>query len=121
MSYDFENTYHLDPWGDITQNERPWYDPFLREWYFRNSVYSQHVAMKVEMAGAGPPNARTIYFNDIIPATPNIDPLDARKMEATRLYSDSYQRAVVTARYGNGLSLHKESSMFSYWQRQGGG
>lgn len=121
MSYDFTNTYHLDPWGDITQNERPWYDPVLREWYYRNSVYSQHVNMKVEMAGAGTPNARTIYFSDIIPATPNIDPIDARKMEATRLYSDSYQRAVTTQRYGNGLSLHKESNLFSYWKRQGGG
>jgi N4-gp56 family major capsid protein len=113
---DFSN-YGVDPWGaSITLDERPWYDPLLREQYLRSSVYSQHVAMKVDLNG---PRARTIYFNDLIPPRPNISPLAPRKMEATRLYNDSFQREVTTARYGNGFAFHRESEMFIYWQKNG--
>lgn len=117
-TYDFTNYYGADPWGDITLNEREWYDPILRDIYYRQSVYSQHATMKVDMNG---PKARTIYFNDLIPPRPNISPINARAMEATRLYTDSYQKSVTTQRYGNGMALHRESEMFSYWQRNGGG
>ncbi len=117
-TFDFSNYYGVDPWGDITLNERDWYDPFLRDIYLRNSVYSQHVSMKVDLNG---PRARTIHFNDLIAPRPNIAPIQPRAMEATRLYTDSYQKSVTTQRYGNGMALHKESEMFSYWQRMGGG
>lgn len=112
---DFAN-YGVDPWNNITLNERPWYDPVLRDIYLRNSVYSQHVTMKVDMNG---PKARTIYFNDIIPPRPNIQEINPRLMDATRLYTDSFQRSVTTARYGNGMAVHRESQMFSYWQKNG--
>ncbi len=112
---DFSN-YGIDPWNNITQNERTWYDPLLREQYRRNSVYSQHVTMKVDMNG---PKARTIVFNDLIPPRANIAPIGNREMNATRLYTDSYQRQVTTARYGNGMSLHRESQLFSYWEKNG--
>ena len=91
---DFAN-YGVDPWNGITLNERPWYDPVLRDIYMRNSVYSQHVTMKVDLNG---PKARTIYFNDIIPPRPNISEINPRLMDATRLYTDSFQRSVTTAR-----------------------
>lgn len=94
-SYGDFATYGIDPWNNIELNERPWYDPLLRDWYMRNSVYSQHVTFNVDLNG---PKARTIYFNDLIPPRPNIAPLDARQMEATRLYSDSFQREVTTER-----------------------
>lgn len=115
-SYGDFATYGIDPWNNIELNERPWYDPLLRDWYMRNSVYSQHVTFNVDLNG---PKARTIYFNDLIPPRPNIAPLDARQMEATRLYSDSFQREVTTERYGNGMALHRESQMFSYWEKNG--
>lgn len=118
MSYDFSNYYGVDPWNNIELNERPWYDPMLRDFYMRASVYSQHVKIKVDLNG---PRARTIYFNDLIPPRPNIAAINARAMEATRLYTDSYQKQLTTARYGNGMALHRESEMFNYWQRMGGG
>lgn len=114
---DYAN-YGVDPWSTITRNEREWYDPILREMYMRGAVYSPHVSMKVDMNG---PKARTIYFDDVIAPRPNIAPLANRAMDATRLYSDSYRREVTTARYGNGMSIHKESNMFVYWQARGGG
>lgn len=112
---DFSN-YGVDPWSGIELNERPWYDPVLRDIYYRSSVYSQNVTMKVDLNG---PKARTITFNDLIPPRPNIAPIQPRQMEATRLYSDSFQRSVDTERYGNGMSLHRESEMFNYWMRNG--
>lgn len=120
-TYDFANYYGVDPWGDITLKERNWYDPLLRHFYQRASVYSQYVAMQVDMAGPGTPKARTIYFNDIISPHPNIAPIGNRQQESSKLYSDSYQREVRTARYGNGMSLHRESQLFSYWELNGGG
>lgn len=117
-TFNYADYYGADPWGDITQNERPWYDPVLREMYMRQSVYSQFATMKVDLNG---PRARTIYFNDLIPPRPNIGAISARKMEATRLYTDSFQKSVTTERFGNGMALHRESEMFSYWQRFGGG
>lgn len=117
-SYGDLSNYSVDPWGDnITLDERPWYDPLLREQYLRGSVYSQHVAMKIDHNG---PAARTIYFNDLIPPRPNITPLSPRKMESTRLYNDSFQREVTTERHGNGFAFHRESEMFLYWQKAGG-
>lgn len=116
MAYDFQNYYGVDPWGDITLNEREWYDPVLRDMYMRSSVYSQYATFKVDMLQ---PRARTIYFNDLIPMRPNIAPIANRQMEATRLYTDSFQRQVQTQRYGNGVAIHRESELFSYWQRNG--
>lgn len=118
MSYNFSDYYSVDPWANITTNERPWYDPLLRDWYRRASVYSQWANFKIDLNG---PKARTIYFNDYIPPRPNIAPISARQQEATRLYTDAYQKSVTTARYGNGMSLHRESEMFNYWQNAGGG
>lgn len=109
--------YGVDPWNNIENNERPFYDPFLRDVYMRNSMYSQHVTMKVDLNSEV--KARTIYFNDLIPPRPNIAPIANRAMDATRLYSDSYQRQVTTERYGNGMALHRESQMFSYWRKNG--
>lgn len=120
-TYDYTNYYGVDPWGDITLKERDWYDPVLRDFYMRESVYSRYARFKVEMAGPGTPRARKIYFNDLIPPRPNTSTISARQMEATRLYTDSYQREVETARYGNGMALHRESELFTYWQRAGGG
>ena len=91
-------TYGIDPWENITLNEREWYDPFLRDIYSRAAVYSPHCSFNVDLNG---PKARTIYFNDLIPPRPNIKPLAARKMEASRLYTDSMQRQVTTERYSD--------------------
>lgn len=117
MSYSFETTYVLDPWENITQNERVWYDGVLREQYTRRAVYSPYTLMKVDL---GVPHARTIYFNELIPPRPNIAPIGNREMNASRLYTDAYQKSITTARYGNGVSLHRESEMFNYWQPEGG-
>lgn len=117
MAYSFETTYVLDPWEHITQNERVFYDGTLREQYTRRAVYSPYTLMKVDL---GVPHARTIYFNELIAPRPNIAPIGNREMNASRLYTDSYQKSLTTARYGNGVSLHRESEMFNYWQPEGG-
>lgn len=109
-------TYGIDPWSGITLNEREWYDPVLREFYNRAAVYSPFTTFQVDLNG---PNARTIYFNDLIPPRPNIATIANRAMEATRLFTDSFQRQVTTERYGNGMAFHRESNMFNYWQRNG--
>jgi len=94
---DFVN-YGVDPWAGISLDERPWYDPILLDLYMRMAVYSPWATFKVQMDGENSPNARTIYFNELIPPRPNIAPLEARKMEASRLYQDSAQRSITTAR-----------------------
>ncbi len=116
-TYDFANEYGVDPWGDITTNERQWYDPVLRDVYSRASVYSQFATFKIDLAGGA--RARTITFNDIIPPRANIAPIANRTMQATRLYTDAVQRDVTVQRYGNGMALHRESSMFDYWTKGG--
>lgn len=117
MSYSFETTYVLDPWEGITQNERVWYDGQMQEQYLRRAVYSPYTLMKVDL---NRPRARTIYFNELIPPRPNIAAIGNREMNASRLFTDSYQKSITTARYGNGISLHRESEMFNYWQPEGG-
>lgn len=116
MSYNFNDTYSLDPWDQITLNERTWYDGLLREVYTRQSVYSNHVTMKVDLAAM---RARTVVFNDLIPPRPNIGTIGNRDENASRLYTDSYQKQLTVQRYGNGMSLHRESEMFNYWNTNG--
>jgi hypothetical protein len=95
MSYNFNTTYALDPWDGITQNERAWYDGLLREIYVRNSVYSQHATMKVDLSAM---RSRTITFNELLPQRPYIGTIGARDMNATRLYTDSYQKQLTVQR-----------------------
>jgi hypothetical protein len=108
--------YGVDPWASIDQNERTYFDPYLRDRYLRQSVYSRFATYKVDMDG---PAARQIFFNDIMPPRPYIAPIGHRQNNATRLHSNSWQRDVVTDRYGNGMSFHKESDLFNYWKKNG--
>lgn len=116
MAFDFYDQYSQDPWEGITQNERTWYDPLLMDIYSRASVYSQYVRMKIDMNAV---QSREIVFNSTIPPRPNIGVLGNRDKEASRLFVDSFQKRITVQRYGNGMSLHKESQMFSYWKRNG--
>lgn len=116
MSYNFNTTYALDPWANITTDQRQWFDPVLRERYVRKSVYSQHVPMKIDTNAM---KSRTITFNDILPGRPNIGAIGDRTLNASRIYTDAYQKNLTVLRYGNGMSLHRESELFSYWQRGG--
>src|SRR5215216_3190630 len=111
MAYDFNATYALDPWDAIQNNERPWYDGLLREVYQRQSVYSQRVSMQVDLTAM---RSRTVTFNSLLPTRPNIASIPNREMNASRLYMDGYQNQITVLRYGNGMSLHRESEMFSY-------
>jgi len=120
-AYNSADYYGADPWTGITLNERNWYDGVLRDMYMRQAVYSPHVTFKVDL---NPPNmrrSRTITFNGLIAPRPNIAPISNRQMESSRLYTDSWQREVTTERHGNGIAMHRESDMFSYWQSGGGG
>lgn len=114
--YNFQTSYARDPWDNIDTNERPWYDPILREVYVRKAIYSPFAAMKVDLAAQ---SARTITFSDLIPPVPNTSPIGARQLEASRLYMDSYQRTVTVERYGNGMSLFREDELFNFWKRSG--
>lgn len=95
MAYNFNTTYALDPWENITTNERVWYDGLLRERYIRSAVYSPYATMKVNM---NENNARTITFNELIPPRPYIGSIANRAMDASRLYTDGYQKQVTTLR-----------------------
>jgi len=95
-TFDFSNYYGADPWGNITTDERVWYDPILRDVYVRQSVYSQFAKFKVDLAGGA--RARTIVFNELIPPRPNIAPIGNRQMNATRLYTDSSQKDITVQR-----------------------
>lgn len=108
--------YARDPWDVITQDERPWYDPLLRELYMRRATYSPFTTKKIDLREN---SARTVYFDDLVPMRPNIAVLADREVTATRLYTDSYRRKVETERHGNGISLHRNSQQFSYWRRNG--
>lgn len=116
MSYDFNTTYASDPWDGIESNERDWYDGILRERYSRQAVYSPLVTMKVDLNAH---RARTIHFNELLPPRPNTSVIPNREMNASRLYMDGYQKKLTVQRYGNGMSLHRESEMFNYWSRNG--
>jgi N4-gp56 family major capsid protein len=116
MAYDVNTTYALDPWDNLTLDEREWYDGFLREIYSREAVYSKFVTLQVDLSAF---RTRTIHFNDLIPPRPNIAAINARTMDANRLYTDSLQKELTVARYGNGMSIHRESELFNYWQQNG--
>lgn len=97
MSYNFNTTYALDPWDPtkLTQNQRTWYDPVLRERYVRQSVYSQHVTMKIDTNAM---QSRTVIFNDLIPPRPYIGTIGDRALNSSRLWSDSFQRRLTVDR-----------------------
>lgn len=115
-TYDFSNQYGADPWANITLNERTWYNPNLQMSYYRQSVYSQYANFQINLAAM---KSRTIVFNEMIATRPNIAPIDNRTMNATRMYTDSAHKQVTVVRYGNGMSVHKESEMFNYWEQNG--
>lgn len=95
MSYNFNDTYSIDPWSGITQNQRTYYDGTLRKQYLRSAVYSPYVKMRVDPTAF---QTRTIVFNDLIAPRPNIAAIDDRAMNATRMYTDSYQQRVTVER-----------------------
>lgn len=110
------NSYLTDPWATITQNERTWYDPLLREVYVRQSVYSQLVNMYVDLNAQ---RTRKVVVSNIIPPRPYTAAIPDRETAASRLYTDSYRKEITVERYGNGISINRESELFSYWQRNG--
>lgn len=116
MAVDFYADYSRDPWSGITTNERLWYDPLLMDIYSRSSVYSQYVRMKIDLNAV---QSREIVFNSLIPPRPNIGVIGNRDQEASRLYTDAFQKRITVQRYGNGMSIHRESEMFNYWKRNG--
>ena len=95
MSYNFNDTYSIDPWDGIEQNQRTYYDGLLRQQYTRAAVYSPYVQMRVDPTAF---QTRTIVFNDLIAPRANIGVIGDREMNATRLYTDSYQKRVTVER-----------------------
>lgn len=110
---DFDLYYSSEPWSNIATNQRQWYDPFLREYYYKNAVYSRFVTSQFNLANV---NAKTMSVTSLIPPHSNSNSIGLRQLWLPSSYVDSYQRDITFSRYGQKLALHKYDPLITYWQ-----
>lgn len=110
---DFDTFYSSEPWSTILTNQRQWYDPFLRDYYYKNAIYSRFVTAQFNN---GSVNAKTMSVTSLIAPHANSNELGLRQLWLPSSYVDSFQRDITFSRYGQKLALHEYDPLITYWQ-----
>lgn len=115
----FDTYYPSNPWAGVTTNQREWYDPILREVYYRNTIFSKYATAQFALAGAGSPVTTKMHITSLIPPHGNFNSLSLRQLWMPSSYIDSFEREIVFNRYGSKLALHKYDNLITYWKKNG--
>lgn len=116
----FDSAYPDHPWSNIATKERQYYDPVLRDIYYRQAVYSRFVSLQFPQIADH--RARTMTVTSLIPPHANSDSIDLRQLWLPSSFVDSFARTITFEHLGGKLALHKFDDMVTYWQynnRQG--
>lgn len=117
----FDTYYGSEPWSGVTTNQRQWYDPFLREVFYREAIYSRYVTAQFNIAGPNSPQTTRMTITSLIPPHGNSDPLSLRQMWMPSSYMDTFSRDIIFSRFGSKMALHKYDDLITYWKKDGVG
>lgn len=113
----FDTFYPNHPWAGISTNQRDWYVPFLREVYYRDTIYSKFVTTQFQLLGQGSPTTQKMTITSIIPPHGNSNPIDPRTLWMRSSYIDSFAREITLQTYGGKMALHEWDDLITYWQK----
>jgi N4-gp56 family major capsid protein len=109
--------YPNHPWAGVDTNQREWYDPFLRDIYYRQSVYNRFVTQQFALAGAGSPATTQMTVTSLLPPHPNFDPIALRQLWMPSSQINTFARTLTFERYGAKMAMDKYSDMITYWKQ----
>ncbi len=119
FSQTFDVGYPNHPWAVVDTNQREWYDPFLRDIYYRQSVYNRFVSQQFALAGPGSPIATQMTITSLLPPHPNFDPIQLRQQWMPSSSVDTFARTLTFERYGAKMALHEYDDLITYWKKDG--
>lgn len=108
--------YESNPWSGLDNNKRDWYDPFLIDYWQRNSVYSLFSTIQFAMG-----NAPNMIVTESIAPHVNFDPIGQRQLWMDSTRSDSRSVNITFSRYGSKVQIHRYDEILNYWVTQNGG
>lgn len=116
----FDSAYPDHPWEAVTTKERQYYDPTLRDIYYRQAVYTRFASLQFPQIQDH--RARTMTITSLIPPHANSDSVGLRQLWLPSSFVDSFARTITFEHLAGKLALHKFDDMVTYWQynnRQG--
>lgn len=113
---DFDTFYPSDPWQMLTENQRKWYDPMLRDVYRKKRVFGQFTTFQQSL---GAVNAKDMQITSLYDVHANTDPIGLRQMWLDSRHIDSRSLSITFNRYGGKVSYHAYDDIITYW-KQGG-
>lgn len=93
------------PWAGISTNQRQWYDPVLRDYYYSQAIYNRFTSMQFDTRGM--PDADAMTITNLILPHGNFDPISFRQLWMSASHVDTSARTISISRYGSKLALHK--------------
>lgn len=113
---DFDKFYPDHPWAGITEKERRWYDPLLRDVYRKFNIFGQFTTFKQNL---GAVNAKTMQISSLYDIHANNNPLGLRDLYMPASHVDSRWLEITFNRYGGKTAYHKYDEIITYWQTPG--
>lgn len=99
---DFDLNYPDHPWAGITEKERRWYDPLLRDVYRKFNIFGQFTRFKQNL---GAVNAKTMQISSLYDIHANNNPLGLRDLYMPASHVDSRWLEITFNRYGGKTAL----------------
>lgn len=114
---DFDLYYGADPWSDLANNERRYYDPMLRDIYRKKNVFGQFSNFQQNLANR---KAKNMTITSLYDIHPNTDPIGVRDLWGTASHIDNRQVEVTFNRYYGKVAYNKYDDLITYWDDNGG-
>jgi hypothetical protein len=96
--------YESHPWVGIETNQRDWYEPALRDWYVRRSIYGPFVANAYNLQANKTQNA---HITQLLAPHPNFNTYGSRDMWLNSSYIDSREVQIGADHHAGKLAFHK--------------
>jgi hypothetical protein len=113
----FDTTiYGNDPWSGITQNQRIYYDPVLRDVYRWKAVFAQYCRYQQSLE---PYSTKTMVVSQPFDIHANFNRLALRDMSLPASHFDSRNLQISFDRYGGKVAYHAYDELINYWRWQG--
>lgn len=120
MAEVLQTYYGVDPWENISQNQRVWYDPILQQLFRRQTVYSNGL-IPFATQPLLPVNASEMIIPMVYDFEPSTAALGLRHTNVAPQQLDSRQVRINSTRYGFATAYDKYDTYISYWKQAGGG
>ena len=101
----FDAAYPDHPWSGFDTNQRPWYDPMLRDYYYSQAIFNRFTTIQFDTRGL--PDANSMTVTNLILPHGNFDPIATRQLWINSSRVDTSARTISLQRYGAKFAYHK--------------